>query len=148
MKAVAIAVLCSSAFVAAIPVGADEDPRKQRQELMKEVREAAKPLGEMLRGTADVNAATVAESLAVFERAAANFGSLFPEGTETGMDTEAAPAIWTDREGFEEILDKFGTTTAAAQGMPVTNLDQARAALGPVFQNCKNCHDSYRIEEE
>jgi len=127
---------------------AQDDPIKQRQQLMKEVRQAAKPLGGMMRGSAEIDADTIAESLAVFERAAATYGDMFPKGSETGGGTEAAPAIWSDREGFEEILDKWAAATAAAQGMTVTTQDEARAALGPVFQNCKGCHDNYRIEDE
>lgn len=76
------------------------------------------------------------------------FGDLFPEGTEAGEDTEAAPAIWEDREGFEDALDQWrGAVEDAIDAEPQT-LEEAKPAMGPVFKACKNCYDSYRIEKD
>ena len=27
-------------------------------------------------------------------------------------------------------------------------LEEAKPVVGPIFNTCKNCHDTYRIEEE
>jgi cytochrome c556 len=70
---------------------------------------------------------------------------LFPEGSEGG---EAAPAIWEDRAGFDEALAQWRDAIAAAQEAAPASLDDAGPVLGPVFNACKNCHDTYRIEEE
>lgn len=127
---------------------ASDDPRVQRHELMEGVRDAAKPLGGMMRGEVAFDADTVAASLATFSDAASRFGSLFPEGSETGMDTEAAPAIWTDREGFEAALAKFASAVENARAAAPASLDAAKPVLGPVFQGCKGCHDNYRIDKD
>ncbi len=127
---------------------ADEDPRHERHELMEDVRDGAKPIGEMLRGEADYDAEVVAASLQTFLEVSGVFGDLFPPGTETGMDTEAAPAIWEDREGFNQALADWRSAVEAAQAANPTSLEDAKPVLGPIFNACKNCHDSYRIEDE
>ena len=138
----------ASALVIATVAFADDDPRHVRHEMMEGVRDAAKPVGEMLNGERDFDADVVMESLAVFADAGERFGGLFPPGSESGMDTEAAPAIWEDRDGFEAALAKWQDATAAAIAAEPKSLDAAKPAMGPVFNACKNCHDSYRIEEE
>ena len=74
-------------------------------------------------------------------------GGLFPEGSDTG-DTEAAPAIWEDREGFDQALQEWADATAAALEAAPATLEDAKPVLGGVFGTCKNCHDTYRIDED
>ncbi len=126
---------------------ADHTPMHERHELMEGVRDAAKPVGLMLRGEAEYDAGVVMESLEVWRAAGDRFGDLFPEGSETGEGTEAAPAIWEDREGFNAALDRWKTATARAIEADPQTLEAARPTVGPVFQACKNCHDTYRIED-
>ena len=127
---------------------ADDDPRVVRHELMEDVGDAAKVVGAMLKGERDYDAAAAAASLATFGDVAAKFGSLFPPGTETGADTEAAPAIWEDRAGFDAALKEWADATAAAVAAAPTTLEDAKPLLGAVFKTCKGCHDTYRIEDE
>ena len=127
---------------------ADDDPRHERHELMEDVRDAAKPVGKMLKGESEYDAEVAMASLATFSEVAKVFGGLFPEGTETGDGTEAAPAIWEDRAGFEEALAQWAEATDAAIVAKPATLEEAKPVLGKVFGSCKNCHDTYRIEEE
>ena len=131
-------------FAGASAIAAD-DPAHERHELMEGVRDAAKPVGAMLRGEADFDHDTVMASLRTFEAAGAKLGGLFPEGSQGG---EAAPAIWEDREGFKEALSNWRAATATAIEAGPASLDEAKETIGPVFQSCKGCHDSYRIEDE
>jgi len=62
-------------------------------------------------------------------------------------ETEAAPAIWEDREGFNEALATWREATDTAIAAKPQTLDDAKPVVGPVFQACKNCHDTYRIED-
>ena len=127
---------------------ADDDPRVVRHELMESVGDAAKVVGAMLKGEREYDAAAAAESLATFGDVAARFGDLFPAGTETGADTEAAPAIWEDRAGFDAALKDWSDATAAAVAAAPATLEDAKPVLGEVFKACKGCHDTYRIEDE
>jgi cytochrome c556 len=124
---------------------ADEDPGHVRHELMEDVRDAAKPVGQMLRGEADFDSATLMNTLGVFQDASAQLGGLFPEGSEGG---EAAPAIWEDRAGFEAAIAKWQEVVGVAIDANPQSLEDAKPVVGPVFQACKGCHDNYRIEEE
>jgi cytochrome c556 len=127
---------------------ADNDPRVVRHELMEDVGDAAKVVGAMLKGEREFDAAAAAGSLATFGDVAAKFGGLFPAGTETGGDTEAAPAIWEDRAGFDAALKDWADATAAAVAAAPATLEDAKPVLGAVFKTCKGCHDTYRIEDE
>lgn len=126
---------------------AGEGPQQKRHELMEKVGEAAKPVGAMLKGESDYDWATAEKSLQKWKKVSGKFGDLFPEGSDTG-ETEAAPAIWEDREGFNEALQNWADATAAALEAAPATLEDAKPVLGEVFKACKNCHDTYRIEEE
>lgn len=139
-----IAVISLGTIACAPDSTASEGPAHERHELMEDVRDAAKPVGAMMKGEAEYDWETVLESLQFFADAGEQFGGLFPDGSEGG---EAAPAIWEDREGFDAALVKWQQATAAAIAAEPASLDDAKPLLGEVFGSCKNCHDSYRIEE-
>ena len=126
---------------------AGDDPIHERHELMEGVRDAAKPIGMMFRGEAEFDAGVVMESLETWRAAGEKFGELFPEGSQTGQGTEAAPAIWEDRDGFNSALARWREATDKAIAANPQSLEAARPTVGPVFQACKNCHDTYRIED-
>ncbi len=128
----------------AVALAAD-DPAAERSETMKGVREEAKTLGAMLKGEKEFSNEDVMKSLEVWAAAGDKFGGLFPEGSEGG---EAAPAIWSDREGFDAALAKWRDATAAAIAANPATLDDAKPLLGAAFNGCKNCHDNYRIEKD
>ena len=140
--------LILAALAVATSVFADDDPRHERHELMESVGDAAKPVGLMLRGEAEFNSETLMQSLQVWKDVSGEFGELFPEGSETGMGTEAAPAIWEDRAGFDEALAKWASAVDAAIEAAPDSLEAAKPVVGPVFQTCKGCHDNYRISDE
>jgi cytochrome c556 len=139
-------------FLAAIAIAssvfAADDPVHERHELMESVGDAAKPVGQMLRGEAEFDAETLMQSLQDWKEVGGQFGGLFPPGSETGQGTEAAPAIWEDRAGFEAALAKWQDAVNTAIAAAPDSLEAAKASVGPVFQTCKGCHDSYRIAEE
>jgi cytochrome c556 len=124
-----------------------DDPRHVRHELMEDVGKAAKPVGKMLKGETEYDAAIIMASLQTWHDVSLQIGDLFPEGSETGMDTEAAPAIWEDRAGFDEAISKWRSAVEAAQAAAPATLEAAKTTVGPIFQTCKGCHDNYRIED-
>jgi cytochrome c556 len=90
----------------------------------------------------------VMNSFHTFEKASKKLGGLFPPGSETGEDTEAAPAIWEDREGFDAAIAEWQEAVAAAIAAAPASLEEAKPVAGPIFNACKGCHDNYRIEKE
>ena len=142
LKTVFISTLLAITSIAV----ASDDPREQRHELMEGVRDAAKVIGAMLRGELEYDASAAMESLQVFKAGASEFGDLFPEGSQEG--SEASPAIWEDRAGFDQALQNWRDATETAIAAAPANLEDAKLVLGPIFKTCKGCHDEYRIEDE
>ena len=131
----------------AAPLFAGDTPQEARHELMEDVGGAAKNIGKMLKGEAEFDAGVANASLQTWADAAEPFGDLFPEGSESGFDTEAKATIWTDRAGFDEQVAMFAEKASAAAAANPQDLDALKAAAGPVFKVCKSCHESYRIDD-
>ncbi|HKK35206.1 MAG TPA: cytochrome c [Paracoccaceae bacterium] len=124
-----------------------DDPITLRMTSMKQVGAGMKALGQMAKGEIEFDAPLAQMSLRAMIAAASGYAGLFPEGSEQGHETTAAPAIWTDRDGFEASLAEFlADLHVAVQSPPVD-----RAALGPLMQtlggDCKACHEDYRIKK-
>jgi cytochrome c556 len=127
---------------------AGDNPQVERQKVMEDVRESAKVIGGMMRGKTDYDVAAATEALTVFKKASAHFGDLFPEGSESGEETEAAPAIWEDRGGFDAAISEWADAIDAALAALPGTLDEAKPVLGSVMRNCKSCHDNYRVDKD
>jgi cytochrome c556 len=115
---------------------------------MEQVGDAAKPVGKMLKGEMAFDAATVMASFRTWADAAATFGDMFPEGSESGFGTEAKATIWTDRAGFDSSLQAYAEAVEAAIEAAPQDLESLQLAAGPVFKQCKACHQDYRVEDE
>jgi len=148
MRSISKFIIALSASLAMGAAVAGETPQEQRHDLMEHVGDAAKAVGQMLKGEAPFDAETAMQSFQTWHEAAGKFGELFPEGTETGYDTRAKAAIWTDREGFEAALQAFSDAVDEAIAAAPQDLDALNAAAGPVFKKCKACHEDYRTEED
>ena len=138
-------VAAATATLLATTALAGDSPQDVRHELMEDVRDAAKVLGAMLKGEREFDNAAAMESLQVWQKVGGKFGDLFPEGSEGG---EAAPAIWSDRAGFDAALAAWVEATDAAIAANPMTLDDGQPVIGAAFGKCKDCHDTYRIEDE
>jgi cytochrome c556 len=147
MSRIFVSIILSSVFIAGVAF-AGSDPIVERQKLMENTRDGAKVIGGMLKGAKPFDAEAAMSALQVWKITATEAGDLFPEGSETGHDTEAKSTIWSDREGFNEKMAIFNTEVDAAIAAKPESLDALKAAAGPVFQACKGCHDGYRVEKE
>ncbi len=124
------------------------DPIAERQQLMSDTREALKPLIGMSRGQLDFDRETVRASLAVFARTADESRDLYPDGTQSGGDTEAKATIWSDRAGFNQALTDFSEAVAAAQQADPQTAEAFQPVLRSVLGTCKACHDGYRVDKD
>lgn len=134
-----------------LPLGAalaGDTPQEQRHELMEGVGDGAKTIGEMLEGERAFDAAAAMQALQTWDHASSVYGDMFPEGSETGHDTEARATIWSDRAGFDAALQAWGEAVDAAIAADPQDLESLQAAAGPVFKKCKACHEDYRVEKE
>lgn len=132
----ALVSLSATAFAAG-------DAAKERQDIMKNVGAATKVLAGMSKGQIPFDAVAAQMALKTMNSAAIGFGYMFPEGSETGSETEAAPAIWSDRAGFDKAVNKFVVDTSGT----VTDANSLKEAFGGAAANCGACHKVYRVKK-
>lgn len=147
MKKVLI-VLSAIAFSAGAAYAAN-DAIAARQALMDANGAAAGLSAAMLKGEMPYDAAAAKSAIATFRATSTAAGAFFPEGSDKG-ETAASPKIWSDHEGFEKALAKFNADAEAAMKAagkkgPV-DLAAFKTAVVPVLQNCKSCHEDFRIK--
>jgi len=147
MSRILMSIILISVFVTGAAL-AGSDPIKTRQHLMEDTRDAAKVIGGMLKGEQPFDAEAAMAALETWKKTATEAGDLFPEGSETGHDTEAKSTIWSDRDGFNDKFAIFNTEVDAAIAANPDSVEALKAVAGPVFQACKGCHDGYRVEKE
>ncbi|MBV9782299.1 MAG: cytochrome c [Acidisphaera sp.] len=75
--------------------------------------------------------------------------SMFPPGSETGHDTKALPAIWSDKAGFDKDAANFNAAAAKLAQVATTN-DKAAFAeqYQAVGETCGACHRAYRARTQ
>ena len=71
--------------------------------------------------------------------------AMFPDGTQTGHDTHALPAVWSDRAGFEKAAENFWTQADKLAVLAEAN-DKAgfAAQYTATTQACGACHRNFR----
>lgn len=141
---IAAALIGAAGFVPAI---AADEPQVVRQELMKKNGGATGALAKMVKGEAEFDAAAALAALSTMSEVAGTVGDYFPEGSETGFETEAMPAIWSNRDDFNAKLIKFKADADAGVAAAPTDLDALKAVFGPLTQNCGACHEIYRMKK-
>jgi cytochrome c556 len=90
---------------------------------------------------------TLADPAAAIAKWTAVIPTLFPKGTETGGDTKALPAIWSDAAGFQKVAQAANAAALklasdAKAGDAAAVADDTKA-LG---QQCGGCHKTYRAK--
>jgi cytochrome c556 len=75
------------------------------------------------------------------------FPSMFPKGTETGGNTKALPAVWSDRAGFEKAAANFIDAATKLSDLAKAGDTEAFAAqVKVVGEACGACHKDYRAK--
>lgn len=153
MKKFALALSVIALSSTAVTAGGHltgNDAVDTRKALMQGVGAAAGAAGGMMKGEIDYNPAVANAAIAAMRGAAYSFGAFFPEGTESVKGSTASPKIWEDADGFAAAAAKFkadiDAASAAAGKDGPADLDAFKAAIGPVFANCKSCHEGYRVK--
>ena len=76
-----------------------------------------------------------------------NYKSLleyFPENSKEGFKTEALPAIWENKDEFNNLMTKSSNDMIQLTKIIETS-DDAKGALGKLmWANCKTCHSKFR----
>ncbi len=148
MKILASFVLAAAAVTLSAPVQAQfakpEDAIKYRKSVMTLQGAHFGRIAGMAAGRIPFDAAAAVENATILETVTRLPLAGFVAGSDKG-DTRAKPEIWTDTAKFKTVGEKLNADaikllTAAKTG----NLDNIKAAVGPVAGTCKACHDDFR----
>ena len=117
------------------------DVIKQRRQAMQDIGAASYAAWKMFKGDAAFELATVQNSLATMEAKFSTFKDLFPDNSKDGGTTDAKPAIWSDKAGFNAANDAaLAAIKSAAQ--TIKDIDTFKAAYKGVADRCSDCHKS------
>lgn len=151
-KSVLAAAAAAAAFAALAGAHAQDaeptlgDPVSLRQTMMEQAGASMGAMGAIAKGEAEFDPRVVEASLRTLHAVALGYAPLFPEGS--GSETsEAAPAIWTDADGFAAENAEFIANTAQALAMKPQSAEEMKQAMGLVGQSCKGCHEDYRVKK-
>lgn len=142
-----LAIVLGSFAVAAGGASAADDPVKARQNLMESVGKSTKAMARMVKGEVPFDAAQAKEAADTIAAVPAKYVTLFPEGSGEG-DTEAAPKIWSDMDGFKAEAMKLEAAAKDASAAAGKDEDAFKAAFVEMTKSCKSCHQDYRIKKE
>ncbi len=133
---VAGVVGATSAVVAESVIG-------QRKAVMKRLEDQTEIGAAMLKGQMPYDPAKATAIFASYKDALAGYAGLFPAGSDRG-DTKAAPAIWSDRAGYEAAIAAFNA--AVADNAPKAGTaDGFKVAFVAAANSCRSCHQSYKL---
>jgi cytochrome c556 len=130
---------------------AAEDPIEIRQLIMNGNGAAAAVAGGIMKDEIPYSPVLGKAVLATIAAAAASIGDYFPEGSLDPARSEAAPSIWENPAGFDDAVAAFASDTAA--GLDAAGRDGPAdkaafvAAVQPVLENCKSCHEDFRVDK-
>ncbi|GAA0591710.1 cytochrome c [Paenochrobactrum glaciei] len=128
---------------------AHADVIEDRKAIMKDIGKSVGVMGAMMKGEAPFDSAKAIDALKTIQASADKYDpvALFPEGSDKGGDTEAAPAIWQNMEDFTAHVNKFREDAAKAATATPQDLDQLKPVFQQVAANCSACHEIYRIKK-
>lgn len=141
--AIAISALLATVGTTSLTLA---DEISDRQLKMKVVGRSIGVVSKMAKGEANFDPAIALQAFVNMKEAAEGYEDLFPEGTETGGETEAGPAIFTDRAGFEAKHADFEAALEKVTAAEPADLAELRVSLGEVGANCGICHKAYRVK--
>jgi len=68
----------------------------------------------------------------------------FPENTKEGFKTEALPAIWENKDEFNNLMTKSSNNMIELASI-IQTTDDVKGTLGKLmWSNCKACHSKFR----
>ncbi len=150
MKRLSVAALALAAITTALPAAAQfakpEDAVKYRKAAFTVMATHFGRVGAMVQGKVPFDAAAAQANIEIATMMSKLPFTAFGPGTDVG-ETRAKPIIWSDNAKFVAAATKMQDEMAKLNVAAKTgNLDQIKAAFGPVGQSCKACHDDFRKE--
>jgi cytochrome c556 len=143
---------CAAACLTSLPAAAQfqkpEDAIKYRQSAFTLIAAHFGRVAGMAQGRIPFDAKAAADNAALAASLSALPFTAFGAGTDKGMPNRAKPEVWSNAAAFKGKADDMQAALAKLNEAAKTgNLDQIKAAVGPVGGSCKACHDDFRAEK-
>ena len=120
------------------------DPQvKSRMMVMEEIRLNMGAIGGMAKGKLPFDAKKAETAKSKLLKASAKVQPAFKPAAQDPA-SEAAPAIWSDWDGFSA---KAVAMDVALEALDTSSLESLKAGLGAIGQSCGGCHKVYRIKK-
>lgn len=141
----------AAAVLAGTALAQDTDPIAARQALMHANGGAAGLSGGILKGELDYEPRLGRAAILAFNASAATFTDYLPEGSADPERSRASPKIWEDWEGFMAEWNEFQSAVESAKEAAgkegPADAEAFKAAVQPILETCKSCHETYRLEK-
>jgi cytochrome c556 len=139
--------LAAAVFIVATTslAAADSEIIVLRQLIMKTNDQSGKVAIGMIKGEIPFDATVAAAAVLQISHGLEDFPQLFPAGTETGNNTSAAPAIWSNPDDFKAKARVVIEAAAAAAAAAADGPEAFGAAVQAVGAGCDGCHETYRL---
>ena len=109
-----------------------------------------RPLGEVLKGNVGYDVANVQKQITRIAFLTGLLDEAFPDISNVGEpDTKAKSDVWSNHAEFVQKLNDFQLHVAKLEQVNATEksaTDTFKAAVTAVAQDCKGCHDTYRVK--
>jgi cytochrome c556 len=129
-------------------VAAQQNQVDKTQLAMKSNLKNAVSLSDMVKGKQPYDQAAVDAALAELGDVAKRFPALFPDsikGLKPKGDYYASSKVWTDRKSFEGHAASFAKAVGEAKGK-IKDLDTLKATFPAINDECKGCHETFRVK--
>ena len=114
---------------------------KERMDAFVETRQQMKQMRGAIAESEFVAVANISARMQIWANKMADY---FPEGSDQSP-SEAAPAIWSDPDGFAAKLVSYQTSIRAlGDAASSGDRDSTIKAFSALGQSCKSCHQTYR----
>lgn len=75
-----------------------------------------------------------------------NLLNYFPENSKEGFKTQSLPAIWENKDEFNDLMNKSANDMIELASI-IEATDNVKGSLGKLmWSNCKACHSKFRAE--
>jgi len=148
MKKLIIGAISAAVLTTGIAFAGGHLPQEKRQMAMEEVGKNMGIVAKMAKGETEFDGSAAQTAFTDMKAAIEGWTDLFPEGSETGAETEASPKIFSDRAGFEAKFSDFEAALVQASASAPADAAALGAMVGMVGKNCGACHKDYRVKKE
>jgi cytochrome c556 len=150
LSAIPLGVMADDKIKDAKPALSGKDAIETRRSAYNLIGKSFKPIGGILKGEVDYNSVDVGELVKRIVFLSGFLHDAFPEDSNLGEpQTKAKPELWQNKEDFKKRLKEF---KANADNLLVVSAREKSAsgafkeAAQKVAQDCKGCHDNYKVK--